>query len=91
MRRYEVHSLEQQCKRAWAQLQERPNPLAKYTCASRCHPVDASRHDELTLVERTVLSSLRDQNIVLFYSLCLRHLNERASLLLSLSLLSELN
>lgn len=26
----------------------------------------------------TVLSSLRDQNIVLFYSLCLRHLNERA-------------
>ncbi|GAA5933408.1 hypothetical protein JCM3775_000681 [Rhodotorula graminis] len=51
---YEVHSLEQQCKRAWAQLQERPNPLAKYT----------------------FLSSLRDQNIVLFYSLCLRHLNE---------------
>ncbi|TNY24152.1 hypothetical protein DMC30DRAFT_420609 [Rhodotorula diobovata] len=51
---YEVHSLEQQCKRAYSQLQERPSALAKYT----------------------FLSSLRDQNIVLFYSLCLRHLNE---------------
>ncbi|BGP37120.1 NAD-dependent malic enzyme, mitochondrial [Rhodotorula kratochvilovae] len=51
---YEVHSLEQQCKRAYSQLQERPSAIAKYT----------------------FLSSLRDQNIVLFYSLCLRYLNE---------------
>ena len=32
--RYEVHSLEQQCKRAYSQLQERPSALAKYTCTS---------------------------------------------------------
>lgn len=48
-RRYEVHSLEQQCKRAWAQLQERPSPLAKYTCASKFSLVSTSRErDELT-------------------------------------------
>ncbi|GJN87787.1 hypothetical protein Rhopal_000742-T1 [Rhodotorula paludigena] len=51
---HEVHSLEQQCKRAYSQLQERPSSIAKYT----------------------FLSSLRDQNIVLFYGVCLRHLNE---------------
>ncbi|BGP29267.1 NAD-dependent malic enzyme, mitochondrial [Rhodotorula toruloides] len=51
---HEVHSLDQQCKRAYSQLQERPSALAKYT----------------------FLSSLRDQNIILFYALCLRHLNE---------------
>ncbi|BGP13175.1 hypothetical protein JCM10213_000245 [Rhodosporidiobolus nylandii] len=51
---HEVHSLEQQCKRAYSQLQERPSAISKYT----------------------FLSSLRDQNIILFYSLCLRHLNE---------------
>ncbi|BGP53253.1 NAD-dependent malic enzyme, mitochondrial [Rhodotorula sphaerocarpa] len=49
---HEVHSLDQQCRRAYSQLQERPSALAKYT----------------------FLSSLRDQNIVLFYSLCLRYL-----------------
>lgn len=53
-RRHEVHTLDQQCKRAYNQMQERPSPLAKYT----------------------FLSSLRDQNIVLFYSLCLRYLEE---------------
>ncbi|GAA6043653.1 hypothetical protein JCM8097_000860 [Rhodosporidiobolus ruineniae] len=51
---HEVHSLDQQCKRAYSQLQERGSAIAKYT----------------------FLSSLRDQNIVLFYSLCLRHLHE---------------
>ncbi|GAA6015636.1 hypothetical protein JCM10207_008154 [Rhodosporidiobolus poonsookiae] len=51
---HEVHTLEQQCKRAYSQLQERGSPIAKYT----------------------FLSSLRDQNIVLFYALCLRHLHE---------------
>ncbi|GAA5857648.1 hypothetical protein JCM8547_004313 [Rhodosporidiobolus lusitaniae] len=51
---HEVHSLEQQCKRAYSQLQERPSSIAKYT----------------------FLSSLRDQNIVLFYAVCMRHLHE---------------
>ncbi|KWU45829.1 hypothetical protein RHOSPDRAFT_25075 [Rhodotorula sp. JG-1b] len=51
---HEVHTLDQQCKRAYNQMQERPSPIAKYT----------------------FLSSLRDQNIVLFYSLCLRYLEE---------------
>ncbi|GAA5831201.1 hypothetical protein JCM11251_007792 [Rhodosporidiobolus azoricus] len=51
---HEVHTLEQQCKRAYSQLQERPSNLAKYT----------------------FLSSLRDQNITLFYALCLTYLQE---------------
>ncbi|GAA5860363.1 hypothetical protein JCM3774_000392 [Rhodotorula dairenensis] len=51
---HEVHTLEQQCRRAYNQMQERPSPIAKYT----------------------FLSSLRDQNIVLFYSLCLQYLQE---------------
>ncbi|POY70860.1 hypothetical protein BMF94_6274 [Rhodotorula taiwanensis] len=56
---HEVHSLDQQCKRAYSQMQERPSPLAKYT----------------------FLSSLRDQNIVLFYSLCLRYLDSVLSII----------
>ncbi|CEQ39123.1 SPOSA6832_00607 [Sporobolomyces salmonicolor] len=51
---HEQHSLEQQCERAYSQLQERSSPMAKYT----------------------FLSSLRDQNLVLFYNLALRHLQE---------------